>query len=199
MIYLIRSGDTTVPAQEISRRTLHNKPRATKSVSSCYWKHFNTLLRSSKFLPPLLKSIPSLFPNPPPNLIANITRILEVNTTKDPAVAIVLDSLLDARSPPGDDLLNARHITAQLYVNLITAVPQADDRASSSAKSGVRAQVVLMVGRWVEERFPCRVCEAGVGRKVDGGIVVESGDWSPTIVVVFGVPGCDGGVGESVV
>jgi hypothetical protein len=159
----------------------------------------NTLLRSSKFLPPLLKSIPSLFPNPPPNLIANITRILEVNTTKDPAVAIVLDSLLDARSPPGDDLLNARHITAQLYVNLITAVPQADDRASSSAKSGVRAQVVLMVGRWVEERFPCRVCEAGVGRKVDGGIVVESGDWSPTIVVVFGVPGCDGGVGESVV
>jgi hypothetical protein len=77
-----------------------------------------------------------------------------VNTAKNPAVSIVLHSLLDARSPSGDDLLNARHITAQLYVDLIATVPQADDRASRSAKRGVCAQVVLMVGRRVEERCP---------------------------------------------
>jgi hypothetical protein len=127
------------------------------AVSSCRKYHRvaqTTFPPNSKLLPPLLKGIPSLFPNPPSNLIANITRILEVNTTKDPAISIVLHSFLDARSPPRDDLLNARHITAQLYVDLIAAVPQADDSASSSAKRGVRAQVVLMVGRRVEERRP---------------------------------------------
>jgi hypothetical protein len=114
----------------------------------------NTFRRSSKPIPPLLESIPSLLSNPPSDFIANITRILEMNTTKDPTISIVLDSLLDACSPPRDDPLNARHITAQLYVDLIATVPQADDRASRSAKRGVCAQVVLMVGRRVEERCP---------------------------------------------
>jgi hypothetical protein len=113
-----------------------------------------TFRRYSKLLPPLLKSIPSLFPNPPSDLITNITRILEVNTTKDSAISIVLHSLLDACDPPRDDLLNARHVTAQLHIDCIAAVPQADDSAGSSAKRGMCAQVVLMVGCRVEERCP---------------------------------------------
>lgn len=57
----------------------------------------------------------------------------------------------------------------------------------------------MVVRRWVQERNPGGVSEAGVGCEVDGGVVVEGGDGSPAVVEVLCVPGSDGGVGESVV
>jgi hypothetical protein len=116
--------------------------------------HATTSPRDSKLLPPFVKSIPSLFSNPPSDLSTNITRILEMDTTKDPAISVILHSLLNACGPPRDDLLNVRYITAQLHINIITAVPQADDSASRTTERGVRAQVVLMIGRRVEKRDP---------------------------------------------
>lgn len=120
-------------------------------------------------------------------------------TAKDAAVSIVLNRLFDACGSPCDDLLDASYITAQLYINLVATIPQADDSASRPAKRGVRAQVVLMIGRRVEERFPSGVCESCVGCEVHGGIVVEGRDRPPAVVKVLCIPGCDGCVGESIV
>lgn len=116
----------------------------------------------SKLVPTILEGLPRLFSNPPSDLIANIARILEVNTAENTTITIVLHCLLDARGTPRDDLLDARHVTAKLNVNLITAIPQANHCASCRTKRGVRAQVVLVVGRRIEERRPAGINEAGV-------------------------------------
>ena len=87
-------------------------------------------------------------------------------STKDTTVPIVLHCLLDACGSSRDDLLDARHVTAQLHVNLVAAIPQTDDGTGCCAKCGVRAQVVLMVWRGVEERSPPRINKACVGGEV---------------------------------
>ena len=87
-----------------------------------------------------------------------------MNTSEDTTISIVLHCLLDACGPPRNDLLNACHITAQLHIDVIAAIPQADDGSRRAAERGVRAQIVLVVGRRIEEGRPLRIDEACVGR-----------------------------------
>jgi hypothetical protein len=104
---------------------LHNNACKTSSNTKLWHWH-------SKLLSPLLKCMPRLFPNPPSSLVTNITRILEVNTAKDPAISIIPYSLINAGDPFRDDLLNAHQVTAGLHIDLVAAVSRADDSASSS-------------------------------------------------------------------
>jgi len=121
----------------------------------------------SKLVPTILERLPRLFSNPPSNLIANIARILEVDAADNATVSIVLHCLLNACGSPRDDLLDARDITAQLNIDFIAAVPQADYCASCRTKRGVCAQVVLVVRCRIEERCPAGIGETGVRGEVD--------------------------------
>ena len=85
-----------------------------------------------------------------------------MNAAKNATVSIFLHRLLDTRGPPRDDMLDARDITAQVNIDLIAAVPEADYCAGRRAERGVCAQVVLFVRCRIEERGPAGVSEADV-------------------------------------
>ena len=122
-----------------------------------------------------------------------------MNAAKYATIAIVLHCLLDACRPSRDDLLDARHVTAQLNIDFIAAVPQADYCAGCSTECGVCAQIVLVVRCRIEERCPAGISETGVGGEVDRSIVVESSDRPPAVVEILGIPRGDSSIRESVV
>jgi hypothetical protein len=153
----------------------------------------------SKLVPTIFECLPRLFSDPPSDLIAYIARILEVDTAEDPTISIVFHCLLDACSPPRDDLLDAGHVTAQLNIDFVAAVPQADHCAGCRAERSVCAQVVLMVRCRIEERGPAWIRETRVGGEVDRGIVVERSDRPPAAVEILGVPGSNCSVRQGVV
>lgn len=117
---------------------------------------------------------------------------------EDATISILIRRSLDACLPSGDDLLDARHVTTQLNIDVIAAVPQAGDCGGCRAEHGVCAQIVLTVRYSIEERPPARINETGVGGEVDRSIVLESSDRPPAVVEILGVPRSDSSVCESI-
>jgi hypothetical protein len=107
----------------------------------------------------LVKSVPSVATHPSSDLITDVTCILEVDTSKYSAITIVYHRLSDICDSSRDDLPDRSHVAAQLNVNVITTVPELDDGARSSSECRMRGQVVLMVWRWIKQRYPSRVGE----------------------------------------
>lgn len=176
--------------------------RALCSADGSRWvAHCKRQRRTLEFIPMLIKLVPSIPPDPITNLIPNITRILEMDLrrivnrhfsstrpmhthpTKDSAVAILLDSVRDTRDPPRNHRFDAGDVATQLNVNLIAAVPCTNDSACSCTKSGVREEVVLVIGRGIQKRGPGEVCVICTGGGVDVWIS-DCGDRAPGIVVV---------------
>jgi hypothetical protein len=111
-----------------------------------------------------------------------------MNAAENATISIVRHCLFDACSTPRDDLLDTSHVTAQLNIDSIAAVPQADYCAGCRTERGMCAQIVLVVRCRIEEGGPAGINETSVGGEVDRSIVVESSDRPPAVVEILGVP-----------
>lgn len=143
----------------------------------------------SELVPILIEQRDRLPPNPRTNLVAHVTRELEVDTPEHAAVAILQRRRRQVRDAPREhpDAVD-RHVAAQRHIDLVAAaVPRLLDHGRrGAAERRVRREVVLVVRRRRQQRGPPRVGDVAPAGEVDTW-VADGGDRAPAVVEVPGL------------